>query len=99
MQNKKVLVFIAHPDDETSCGGTIAKLTKAHNDVVIAIATNGDKGTHTTTITPDEISATRKKEMANTAAILGVKDVIWLGFDDGSLDARHQEVKEKCFRV
>jgi LmbE family N-acetylglucosaminyl deacetylase len=99
IQNKKVLVFIAHPDDETSCGGTIAKLTREQNDVVIAIATNGDKGTHTVNVSPQEISATRKKEMANTASILGVKDVIWLGFDDGTLEARKQEVKEICFRV
>jgi LmbE family N-acetylglucosaminyl deacetylase len=99
IRNKKVLVFIAHPDDETSCGGTIAKLTRHQNDVVIAIATNGDKGTHTVNVSPQEISATRKKEMANTASILGVKDVIWLGFDDGTLEARKQEVKEICFRV
>jgi LmbE family N-acetylglucosaminyl deacetylase len=99
IQNKKVLVVIAHPDDETSCGGTIAKLTREQNEVVIAIATNGDKGTHTVNVSPQEISATRKKEMSNTAAILGVKDVIWLGFDDGTLESRKQEVKEMCFRV
>jgi LmbE family N-acetylglucosaminyl deacetylase len=99
IENKKVLVFIAHPDDETICGGTIAKLTREKNEVVIVVATNGDKGTHTANVSPQEISATRKKEMEKTASILGVKDVIWLGFDDGSLDARKQEVKEKSFRV
>lgn len=99
LQNKKVVVFIAHPDDETTCGGTIAKLTRENNEVVIVVATNGDKGTHNPNVSPQEITATRKQEMAKTASILGVKDVIWLGFDDGSLEARMQEVKEKAFRV
>jgi LmbE family N-acetylglucosaminyl deacetylase len=97
--NKKILVFVAHPDDETTCGGTIAKLTQSSNEVVLVVATNGDKGTHDPDVQPEEISSIRKEEMAGTASILGIKNVIWLGFNDGTLEARNQELKEKAFRV
>ncbi len=99
IENKKIVVFVAHPDDETSCGGTIAKLTKANNTVVQVIATNGDKGTHDRNVSPTEITNTRKKEMGDAGEILGVSKLIWLGFEDGSLEANFQAVKEQAFRV
>lgn len=95
----KVLIFVAHPDDETACGGTIAKLTGEGNEVVQVMATNGDKGTHDRTVTPEAITAIRKKEMEKAAEVLGISNVIWLGFSDGTLEENTFALKEKAFKV
>lgn len=97
MQGKQVMVLIAHPDDETRCSGTIAKLTSNGNQVVIVVATNGDKGTHDTSVTPMSISTTRRVEMAHAAEVIGAT-VEWLGFPDGTL-ATAENLKEQVFRV
>jgi N,N'-diacetylchitobiose non-reducing end deacetylase len=97
MSGKTIMLLIAHPDDETRSSGTLAKLVKAGNKVVIVIATNGDKGTHDASVSPIQIAETRRQEMTRTAEILGV-EVVWLGFPDGSLEAS-PNLKEAVFRV
>jgi len=97
VQGKTIMMLIAHPDDETRGSGTLAKLVKQGNKVIIVVATNGDKGTHDPSVSPIQIAATRRVEMANTAKILGVQ-VVWLGFPDGSLEAS-ANLKEAVFRV
>jgi LmbE family N-acetylglucosaminyl deacetylase len=96
---KRVLVFIAHPDDEIQAAGTLAKLSRSGNDVYLCIATDGDKGTHDINVKPHEIKAIRREEMAAVAKILGFKELIWLGFSDGTLENRRPEVKEAVFRT
>ncbi|WP_096185581.1 PIG-L deacetylase family protein [Evansella halocellulosilytica] len=99
MKNKTVLVIVAHPDDETACGGTIAKLSQGNNQVIQVVATNGDKGTHDVNVKPSEITNMRKKEMKDAAEVLGINRVIWLGFEDGTLEQNMSSVKEKVFKV
>lgn len=41
---KSVLVFLAHPDDETWCSGTLAKLAKDGADLHVVYATSGGRG-------------------------------------------------------
>ncbi len=73
-----VAVF-AHPDDEAfGPGGTIAKLSKDHEITVICV-TPGDAGQNIKT------ADTRKKELRASAKILGVKNVIFLNYKDGTL--------------
>jgi LmbE family N-acetylglucosaminyl deacetylase len=45
--------------------------------------TNGDKGTQNRTMTPQELAKIRKQEELNSAAVLGVKSVDFLGVSDG----------------
>lgn len=97
IQGKTIMLLIAHPDDETRASGTLAKLAKQGNKVVIVVATNGDKGTHDPSVSPIQIAQTRREEMARTAEILGAQ-VDWLGFPDGSLESS-QHLKEAVFRV
>jgi len=96
---KTVLVFIAHPDDEVQAAGTLCKLARAGNSIYLVVATNGDKGTHDPNVKPHEITAVRKREIARVAEIIGLKEVLWLGFSDGTLEYRRQEVKEAVFRT
>jgi LmbE family N-acetylglucosaminyl deacetylase len=99
ISGKTVLVFIAHPDDEVQSAGTLAKLVKDGNTVHMCIATDGDKGVHTLEIKPHELVDTRKREMAEVAGIIGLSEIIWLGFSDGSLELLREELKERVFRT
>ena len=62
----KILLFFAHPDDETSsCGGTINKYSKLGSQVYICTATNGNKGdlgTGDLKLTREELGPYREKE-------------------------------------
>ena len=75
-----ILAIGAHPDDvEIGCGGTLAKYVSMGHKVFIATATNGNIGS--ATLPKDEIGAIRKKEAANSAAVIGA-EYICLDYDD-----------------
>ncbi|WP_052487440.1 PIG-L deacetylase family protein [Gordoniibacillus kamchatkensis] len=93
-----VLVVIAHPDDETACGGTIAKLAEEGHRVVVAVATNGNKGTHDPAVTPEMLSQMRVREMEQACAALGVSKLIRYDYDDGAL-ADSPDLKERIYRT
>ena len=72
MSKVRVLAVHAHPDDiEFQCAGTLALLKQRGCDIVIATMTPGDKGS--AELTPDEISAVRREEGRQAAALLGAE--------------------------
>lgn len=80
---KTIVAVFAHPDDEAfGPSGTIAKFAKTH-DVYLLCATRGeagkDSGNH------KNLAKAREKELKNSARILGIKKVYFLGFIDGTL--------------
>jgi N-acetylglucosamine malate deacetylase 2 len=80
---KNLVCVFAHPDDEAfGPGGTIAKLSKEFN-VYLLCATKGDAGQNS--FEKGSVGKIREKELLNSAKILGVKKVYFLGFKDGSL--------------
>ena len=82
-----VLVVTAHPDDaEFGVAGTVARWVKEGMQVVYVVCTNGDKGTSDRTIKPEQLSEIRKKEQEAAAEVLGVREVIFLGYPDQELD-------------
>lgn len=84
---KRALVIGAHPDDnEFGAGGFSAKLAKQGWDVTFIIATNGNKGTHDFSLSPHELSQIREQEQLAAAKVLGVKQVIFLRYNDGELE-------------
>ena len=86
-QSADVMVLSAHPDDaEFSAAGTVARWTNEGKAVVYVICTNGDKGTSDRSLSPEQISATRKKEQKAAADILGVREVVFLGYPDQGLE-------------
>jgi LmbE family N-acetylglucosaminyl deacetylase len=93
-----ILVSIAHPDDETGCGGTIARLTGNGHRVTVAVATNGGKGTRDRNVTPNRLNAIRQEEMQETCRRLGVEDVRFLGYEDGTL-CDQSGLKERMYRL
>ncbi|MER3438074.1 MAG: PIG-L family deacetylase [Chloroflexota bacterium] len=81
---KRVAVIMAHPDDaEFVCAGTVARWADEGHEIVYVIVTNGDKGTHDPSLTPEQLAEIRKREQREAARILGVKDVIFLDWPDG----------------
>jgi LmbE family N-acetylglucosaminyl deacetylase len=80
------MVIVAHPDDaEFMCGGSVAKWCAQGWTVYYVLATSGDKGTHDASLNAQALAAIREQEQREACRILGVRDVIFLGFPDGFL--------------
>jgi LmbE family N-acetylglucosaminyl deacetylase len=80
------LVIGAHPDDpEFACGGSTAYWVSQGKDVYYVVCTRGDKGSANPEMTSDRLVQIREKEQRDAAAVLGVKEVNFLGFPDGEL--------------
>jgi LmbE family N-acetylglucosaminyl deacetylase len=97
--NQRILVVVAHPDDaESFCGGTIAKIIQRGNHVTVVISTNGDRGSHDRQVRPIDLSLVRQQEQDRARRILGIKDVIWLGYRDGELTMAI-DLRERIIRL
>lgn len=96
---ERVLVVISHPDDaEFGAGPTIAHLAASGARVDYVVTTDGSKGTEDLDTTPEQLSATRMAEQRAAADILGVSEIVHLGYPDGyltpSLDLRRDIVRQ-----
>ena len=99
MTRQRTLLFVgAHPDDETfGIGGTLAQYAAAGVRVYYACATRGEAGS----VNPEQMKGhatlgdMRWAELECAAQILGLADVIYLGYRDsgmlGAEDNRHPE--------
>ena len=68
----RILAIHAHPDDvEILAGGTLALLADRGHEITIATFTPGDCGSRE--LGPEEISAVRRREAANAAALIGAR--------------------------
>ncbi len=84
---KKVLCIAAHPDDnEFGVAGTIAKWVREGREVVFCLVTSGSAGTNEHTPTNDGLVTIRERESLEAAKILGVMDVIFLRYQDGTVE-------------
>ena len=96
---ERALVVISHPDDaEFGAAPTIAKLTAAGARVDYVVTTDGGKGTEDPNVAPEQLSATRMAEQRAAADILGVTEIVHLGYPDGyltpSLDLRRDITRQ-----
>ena len=87
---RRMLLVLAHPDDETlGFGGTIARYAAEGVEVHLVTATSGQKGwVGDPERNPGEaaLGRIRREELRRAAAILGVRNVYLLGHADGELD-------------
>ena len=89
------MIIGAHPDDsEFGIAGTVAQWTSEGKRVVYVICTNGNKGTTDPKMTPARLTGIREKEERAAAKALGVKDVVFLGHDDQTLEDTPEFRKE-----
>jgi len=83
---KRALAVSAHPDDtEFGCAGTAALWSQQGWEFYYLICTNGNKGSDDPAMTPEKLAPIRQQEQREAAAVLGVKDVFFLGYEDGEL--------------
>ena len=80
------MVVVAHADDaEFGCSGTVAKLCAEGWEMVYVMCTDGSKGSSDREITQKELSSIRRREQKNAGKALGLKDVVFLDYEDGVL--------------
>lgn len=81
------MVITAHPDDaEFGAAGTVARWIREGKSAVYVVCTNGDKGTSDRSITPEALMGMREKEQRDACKVLGVEDVVFLGYKDQTLE-------------
>lgn len=95
---KVVLGVAAHPDDlDFFAGGTMASFARQGAEVYYLILTDGGKGSSDPAMTPKHLRDIRRREQREAAKVLGVKDVFFCDYQDGTLentlDVRRDVVK------
>ena len=84
---KRAMVVFAHPDDaEFGCGGTVARWVTEGIEFIYVVATDGSKGSADPAMSPEQLIALRRQEQRSAADVLGVKDIVFLGYPDGYLE-------------
>ena len=85
IKNKKVLIVVAHPDDETfGCGGLIKRLSLNKNNIGIISFTNGVLGSR-----PNQKITQikeRKQSSKKASTIVGFKWLAQYNYSDNELD-------------
>ncbi len=83
---KRIMGIFAHPDDaEFFCGATFARWAAQGAEITFVMATSGDKGSEDPEMTHQRLMEIREEEERNAAAVLGVKEVVFLRHPDGEL--------------
>lgn len=87
MSNTSILAIFAHPDDELTNGGTLARYASADVRVVLACATRGETGeiSEAHLATRETLGAVRAEELRVAATTLGITDIRFLGYQDSGM--------------
>ncbi len=98
-----IVSFHAHPDDESiHVGGTLAKLSAAGHRVVLVFATKGEHGEVADDFLADgeELWQRREQEVLQSAEILGVQRVEFLGYhDSGMIDTPENDLPDAFWQA
>src|SRR5437588_866832 len=84
---QRAMAIYAHPDDaEFGMAGTVAKWAKAGVEFTYCMVPNGASGSQDPDMTRERLRDIRATEQSEAAKILGVKNVVFLEFEDGYLE-------------
>lgn len=82
---QRAMAVVAHPDDlEYGSASAIARWTAEGKDVVYVLVTRGEAGIDS--IRPEEAGPLREEEERRSAAVVGVSQVQFLGYPDGTIE-------------
>ncbi len=82
----RILGIFAHPDDsEFSCGGSAALWADQGAEITYVIVTNGAAGSNDPNQDLEQLVRIREAEQRAACAMLGVREVLFLGYADGTL--------------
>lgn len=88
MTTHTLLAVVAHPDDEGSCGGSLAKYAAEGARVYVACATRGDgpdAQIKNGAATRETLGQVRAQELACACQALGAQPPVFLGYQDGAV--------------
>src|SRR6185436_20606573 len=96
---KSVVAVFAHPDDEAfGSAGTLALLAK-EREVYLICVTDGSAGMNSSKKTK-ALAEIRQEELLNSAKVLGIKEVFFLDYKDGSLSNNlYHEIADKIQKI
>jgi LmbE family N-acetylglucosaminyl deacetylase len=84
----RILSITAHPDDvDFGAAGTVARWTDAGIEVVYCVVTDGDAGGSDPGVSRSDMAALRRVEQTEAARQVGVRDLRFLGYPDGRVEA------------
>jgi LmbE family N-acetylglucosaminyl deacetylase len=96
---ERVLFIVAHADDpDFGAGGTTVRWVHDGARVTYVIVTDGAKGTQDPELAGDRLVQIRQAEQRAAAQVLGVSEVVFLGYPDGQVyntpELRHDLVRQ-----
>lgn len=94
------IVFVhAHPDDEaSSTAGSMARASDEGHRVVLVVATDGDHGTAPAELPEGRtVAEHRRAEVSESARVLGVSRIVWLGYADSGMTGWPQNSAPNAF--
>lgn len=100
MTTQKILLCLAHPDDEIlGPGGTIARYAQNGAYVELVCATRGEAGeiADPTLATPETLAEVREQELRCAAGTLGINQVTFLGYRDSGMDGTEENQRPDAF--
>lgn len=59
-------------------------------EIVLCVVTNGAAGSNDPSMEREELIRTREREQRDAAAVLGISEVIFLGYEDGYVEDSHE---------
>jgi LmbE family N-acetylglucosaminyl deacetylase len=81
----KAVAIVAHPDDmEFGAAAAVARWTRQGKEIVYVMVTSGEAGIDG--MEPEESRQVREREQIESARIVGVDTVEFLGFPDGTIE-------------
>jgi len=82
----RILGIFAHPDDaEFTAGGSAARWADEGAAITYVVVTNGAAGSNDPNQDLNELVRIREAEQRAACAVLGVQEVLFLGYADGTL--------------
>ena len=99
-RERRLLAVLAHPDDETFlCGGTLARYASEGVRVSLVCATLGEAGeiNDPSLARRDNMGEVRERELRAACRVLGVRDLVVLGYRDSGMDGAEDNQHPDAF--
>ena len=82
----RLLVVVAHPDDETfGCGSILRRAADECMVTAVLCATRGEAGESAIDVAPGELASVREAETRAAGEVLGVSQIEFLDFQDSGM--------------
>ena len=99
-ESHRILTMLAHPDDESfGFAGTMATLSDRGVGLTLVCATRGEVGEILVEgiATRDSLGELRERELREAMAIVGVRDIRFLGYRDSGMAGTEENADPRAF--